>query len=328
MWSMDYVQVPAEEEKLEEITTTKEKHTKSNKNESQNENTKKRVHELVKQMSISAEGSSLLAKSGSESSLSEPENAKEASRLHEEKEECSDNESSNGSSNKPSPQNNNTPTIVLRRKSRGNPMFRKSEGGGRADSEGTQTSESSNNPGDSEGALRASKSDTSLTDSFVMVTEADTKPKKINPQNILRDGFKWQRQLVFRSKLTMHTAYDRKDNAEPASITALAVSRDHRTVYVGDTRGRVFSWSVCEQPGRTVADHWLKDEGADSCVGCGVRFNLYERRHHCRNCGQVFCSKCSRFESKISRLGILKPVRVCQGCYSSLRSQHSAESST
>lgn len=67
--------------------------------------------------------------------------------------------------------------------------------------------------------------------------------------------------------------------------------RDHRTVYVGDTRGRVFSWSVCEQPGRTVADHWLKDEGADSCVGCGVRFNLYERRHHCRNCGQVFCSR-------------------------------------
>jgi len=92
-------------------------------------------------------------------------------------------------------------------------------------------SESVSNPGDSEGALRASKSDTSLTDSFVMVTEADTKPRKINPQNILRDGFKWQRQLVFRSKLTMHTAYDRKDNAEPASITALAVSRYLRRVY-------------------------------------------------------------------------------------------------
>lgn len=81
----------------------------------------------------------MLAKSGSESSLSEAETSKEASRLHEEKEECSDNESSNGSSSKPSPQNNNTPTVVLRRKSRGNPMFRKSEGGGRADSEGTQT---------------------------------------------------------------------------------------------------------------------------------------------------------------------------------------------
>ena len=78
---------------------------------------------------------------------------------------------------------------------------------------------------DSETAMRTSKSDTNLTDSFVVVTEADTKPKRVNPQNVLRDGFKWQRQLVFRSKLTMHTAYDRKDNAEPASITALAVSR-------------------------------------------------------------------------------------------------------
>lgn len=85
----------------------------------------------------------------------------------------------------------------------------------------------------------------------------------------------WQRQLVFRSKLTMHTAYDRKDNAEPASITALAVSKDHKTLYVGDARGRVFSWSVTEQPNRGMADHWLKDEGADQCVGCHVRYNIH-----------------------------------------------------
>lgn len=138
----------------------------------------------------------------------------------------------------------------------------------------------------------------------------------------------------------MHTAYDRKDNTEPASITALAVSKDHKTLYVGDARGRVFSWSVTEQPGRGMADHWLKDEGADQCVGCHVkytspclqldvhllidipfdcRFTLYERKHHCRNCGQVFCNKCSRFESEISRLRILKPVRVCQSCYATIR---------
>ncbi|XP_014604234.1 PREDICTED: WD repeat and FYVE domain-containing protein 3 isoform X1 [Polistes canadensis] len=328
MWSMDYVQVPAEEEQSEEVYANKEGQDDTNVQVDQSESTKKRVHEFVKQMSISTEEAGMLMKSGSESSLSEPENTKEASRAHEEKEECSDNESSNGSNNKSLSHCNHPTAVILRRKSRGNPMFRKSEGGGRADSEGTQTSKLHNNSGDTEGALRTSKSDTSLTDSFVMVNESDTKPKKINPQNVLRDGFKWQRQLVFRSKLTMHTAYDRKDNAEPASITALAVSRDHKTVYVGDTRGRVFSWSVCEQPGRTVADHWLKDEGADTCVGCCVRFNLYERKHHCRNCGLVFCSRCSRFESKISRLGILKPVRVCQGCYSSLHSQSSIENNT
>lgn len=54
------------------------------------------------------------------------------------------------------------------------------------------------------------------------------------------------------------------------------------------------------------------------------RFTLYERKHHCRNCGQVFCNKCSRFESEISRLKILKPVRVCQPCYGALK-QHSTE---
>lgn len=78
-------------------------------------------------------------KSGSESSLSEPENTKEASRAHEEKEECSDNESSNGSNNKSLSHCNHASAVILRRKGRGNPMFRKSEGGGRADSEGTQT---------------------------------------------------------------------------------------------------------------------------------------------------------------------------------------------
>lgn len=138
--------------------------------------------------------------------------------------------------------------------------------------------------------LRPSKSDTSITDSFVVV---DKEYNKKSGQHSLRTGkmfvwfdiyccccllmmislvgFKWQRQLVFRSKLTMHTAYDRKDNAEPASITALAVSKDHKTLYVGDARGRVFSWSVTEQPGRGMADHWLKDEGADQCVGCHVK---------------------------------------------------------
>ncbi|XP_068150456.1 LOW QUALITY PROTEIN: WD repeat and FYVE domain-containing protein 3 [Drosophila tropicalis] len=167
---------------------------------------------------------------------------------------------------------------------------------------------------DEEHIIRPSKSDTSLTDGFVVIDN-----DRQRGEQALRKGFKWQRQLMFRSKLTMHTAYDRKDNAEPASITALTVSKDHKILYVGDARGRIFSWSVTEQPGRGVADHWLKDEGADQCVKCHVKFTLYERKHHCRNCGQVFCNKCSRFESEISRLRIIKPVRVCQACYSQLR---------
>ncbi|CAN8019431.1 unnamed protein product, partial [Ixodes persulcatus] len=181
-------------------------------------------------------------------------------------------------------------------------------------------------------ALRISKSENSLTDTFVMISEADVLDaeksadlrKLRRRRNILRDGFQWSCQLVFRSKLTMHTAFDRKDNTEPAAVTALAVSKDHKTVYVGDARGRVFTWSVTEHPGRAMADHWVRDEGGDSCLACGVRFSFAERRHHCRNCGQLFCSRCSRFESEISRLRILKPVRVCQTCFNSLKTSGEA----
>ncbi|XP_018654969.1 beige/beach protein-related [Schistosoma mansoni] len=133
---------------------------------------------------------------------------------------------------------------------------------------------------------------------------------------------KWSRILVFRSKLTMHTAYERSDNKSPADITALAISRDHRSVLVGDAIGRVFVWSVPSDNSRGgMTDQWVKDEGATNCAadGCGTRFSLTERKHHCRNCGKVFCSKCSRFESEIYRLRLFKPVRVCQSCHNVLK---------
>ncbi|XP_044762510.1 WD repeat and FYVE domain-containing protein 3 [Coccinella septempunctata] len=308
MWCIDYVQVPNDDMNQIFKESLKEMRSLDNKPKPIN-------HKLVKQINVSNESSCCsLLKSGSESSLSEDNNSRKIPKIvneekttkewrneqQNEKDTCSDTEEATPLS---------PPVPARRRRSRIHGGLRKSEGGSSTDNNSLEVDEGS--------GIRTSKSDTSLTDSFVIIPE--TKKKAISPLNILRPGHKWQRQLVFRSKLTMHTAYDRKDNTEPASITALAVSKDHRTVYVGDTRGRVFSWSVTEQPGRGAADHWLKDEGADYCASCSIRFTIYERKHHCRNCGQVFCSKCSRFESEISRLRILKPVRVCQNCFATLK---------
>uniref|UniRef100_A0A3B3VSD3 FYVE-type domain-containing protein n=1 Tax=Poecilia latipinna TaxID=48699 RepID=A0A3B3VSD3_9TELE len=168
---------------------------------------------------------------------------------------------------------------------------------------------------------------------FVNYSEGQTKgplPPSAHPAQAVFDvcvaaGYRWERQLVFRSKLTMHTAFDRKDNAHPAEITSLSISKDHSKILVGDGRGRVFSWSVSDQPGRSAADHWVKDEVVDSCSGCTVRFSLTERRHHCRNCGQLFCQRCSRFQSEIKRLKISSPVRVCQNCYYNLQHERSVD---
>ena len=38
-------------------------------------------------------------------------------------------------------------------------------------------------------------------------------------------GFKWIRRLNYRGKLTMHTAYERKENPSPAAVTAIGISK-------------------------------------------------------------------------------------------------------
>eukprot|EP01132_Coremiostelium_polycephalum_P006131 gene6131-7638_t len=39
---------------------------------------------------------------------------------------------------------------------------------------------------------------------------------------------------------------------------------------------------------------WFPDDSSFDCYNCKVTFNIFRRRHHCRNCGLLFCSKCSR----------------------------------
>jgi hypothetical protein len=134
-------------------------------------------------------------------------------------------------------------------------------------------------------------------------------------EHCLRPGHVWKKELIFRSKLTMHTSYDRKDNSEPASVTAVSISKDNKIVYVGDSRGRVYSWVCTENPGKTRADHWIRDDVVEKCKSCQVKFTFSERKHHCRNCGGIFCNNCSKYETDIPKLHIQKPVRVCQPCY-------------
>lgn len=52
-----------------------------------------------------------------------------------------------------------------------------------------------------------------------------------------------------------------------------------------------------------TAPEWVDGE---MCHGCRSGFTIRTRRHHCRNCGQVFCQKCSSKNSPIPKYGIEK----------------------
>eukprot|EP00013_Stygamoeba_regulata_P007642 CAMPEP_0177642866 /NCGR_PEP_ID=MMETSP0447-20121125/7847_1 /TAXON_ID=0 /ORGANISM="Stygamoeba regulata, Strain BSH-02190019" /LENGTH=1254 /DNA_ID=CAMNT_0019145117 /DNA_START=57 /DNA_END=3822 /DNA_ORIENTATION=+ len=67
--------------------------------------------------------------------------------------------------------------------------------------------------------------------------------------------------------------------------------------------------SICNEPA------WLPDSLAPQCQLCGVKFTLATRRHHCRYCGRVVCSKCSEKNIVIPVFRLEEEVRVDRLCY-------------
>ncbi|KFO26129.1 pleckstrin homology domain-containing family F member 1 [Fukomys damarensis] len=75
------------------------------------------------------------------------------------------------------------------------------------------------------------------------------------------------------------------------------------------------------QPTTEHAAPWIPDKATDICMRCTqTRFSALTRRHHCRKCGFVVCSECSRERFLLPRLSP-KPLRVCSLCYRELAAQ-------
>lgn len=60
-------------------------------------------------------------------------------------------------------------------------------------------------------------------------------------------------------------------------------------------------------------DFWMRDENAKDCFHCGEPFTTFRRKHHCRTCGQIFCSKCTLLIPG-TRFGQPSSIRVCKPC--------------
>jgi phospholipase/lecithinase/hemolysin len=74
---------------------------------------------------------------------------------------------------------------------------------------------------------------------------------------------------------------------------------------------------------------WQKDSEVHTCHKCHTKFGVFTRKHHCRECGCIFCDNCTKHRVTLDQPLIengrdkrpgVKDCRVCDDCYRQLGS--------
>jgi len=68
---------------------------------------------------------------------------------------------------------------------------------------------------------------------------------------------------------------------------------------------------------------WRPDEDVERCTLCATEFSFFNRRHHCRQCGEIFCGNCCSKSFDLGQLNKNLP-RVCNRCFIDLESFQSS----
>uniref|UniRef100_A0A8C1C4L2 1-phosphatidylinositol 3-phosphate 5-kinase n=1 Tax=Cyprinus carpio carpio TaxID=630221 RepID=A0A8C1C4L2_CYPCA len=78
-----------------------------------------------------------------------------------------------------------------------------------------------------------------------------------------------------------------------------------------------------------LKQYWMPDSQCKECYDCNEKFTTFRRRHHCRLCGQIFCSRCCNQEIPGKFMGYTGDLRACTYCRKiALSYAHSTDSSS
>ena len=101
---------------------------------------------------------------------------------------------------------------------------------------------------------------------------------------------------LFRHRFTGKHAHSRSISNSGGSDTSvenslsIRVAENFEGTATDDTRDA--NMGSKENLGPPDRKYWMPDAVATTCYDCEAKFTTFRRRHHCRVCGQIFCSKC------------------------------------
>lgn len=105
----------------------------------------------------------------------------------------------------------------------------------------------------------------------------------------------------------MTNFFARPSSSGSGDATAFDIGSSQKSFTVfAETPAERDSWIHAIQSVSTgdlnAAPVWIPDSDTACCLLCLQKFTLTNRRHHCRNCGQVVCGQCSTHFVKLSHL--------------------------
>ncbi|KAK0131433.1 Myotubularin-related protein 3 [Merluccius polli] len=116
------------------------------------------------------------------------------------------------------------------------------------------------------------------------------------------------RPITYLSSLEPHTSMtDSEYNVDPNCLSRCS------TELLSEA-----SWEQVDKQDTEVT-RWYPDHLAAQCYRCESRFWLASRKHHCRNCGNVFCASCCDQKIPVPSQRLFEPSRVCKSCYGDLQ---------
>ncbi|XP_044485341.1 1-phosphatidylinositol-3-phosphate 5-kinase FAB1B-like isoform X2 [Mangifera indica] len=81
------------------------------------------------------------------------------------------------------------------------------------------------------------------------------------------------------------------------------------------------------EPAHLSRDFWMPDQSCRVCYECDSQFTLFNRRHHCRLCGRIFCGQCTANSVPAPSVESDSPwkewenIRVCNYCFKQWQQQ-------